>query len=263
MVSKMEQKQPLTSEQIKSAMGMGFIHNKGTNAFSGRIITKNGQLSAEQLRTIGDASLKFGSGSVVFTVRLSVEVPGIDFDDIAAFRDFIAQADLQTGGTGMRVRPVVACKGTTCKYGLSDTLGIAAEIHKRFYEGYHDVKLPHKFKIAIGGCPNNCVKPDLNDLGIVSVRLPKSGTDGCFKVYIGGKWGKKVRIGSPLAKLFNQNEMMDIIEKAILFYMSEGKPGERFGDAVDRMGVEETEKTLVSDLLLQNKEKILSEVEKL
>jgi len=253
----MESKQPLTIEQIKSMMDIGFIHNKGTNAFSGRIITENGQLSAEQLRIISEASLKFGNGYIVFTVRLNVEVPGIDYDNIAAFRDFIAQAGLQTGGTGMRVRPIVACKGTTCKYGLSDTLSIATEIHKRFYEGYYDVKLPNKFKIAIGGCLNNCVKPDLNDLGIVSIRLHKTEADECFKVFIGGKWGKKVRMGSPLVKLFNKSEMMDLIEKAILFYISEGRPGERFGDTVDRLGAEETEKILVSDSLLQNKEKIL------
>ena len=253
----MEQKQRLTTEQIKNAMGIGFIHNKGTNAFSGRIITENGQLTAEQVRIISEAALKFGNGSVVFTVRLSVELPGINFENITAFREFVAQAGLQTGGTGSHVRPVVACKGTTCKYGLSDTLSIATEIHKRFYEGYYDIKLPHKLKIAIGGCPNNCVKPDLNDLGIVSIRSHKSETEECFKVFIGGKWGKKVRMGSPLVKLFNKNDMMDLIEKAILFYISEGKPGERFGDTVDRLGVEETEKILVSDSLLQNKEKIL------
>ena len=33
-------------------------------------------------------------------------------------------------------------------------------------------RLPHKFKIAVGGCPNNCVKPDLNDLGIIGQRVP-------------------------------------------------------------------------------------------
>ena len=31
----------------------------------------------------------------------------------------------------------------------------------------------HKFKIAVGGCPNNCVKPDLNDLGIIGQMVPK------------------------------------------------------------------------------------------
>ena len=33
-----------------------------------------------------------------------------------------------------------------------------------------DVKLPHKFKIGIGGCPNSCMKPSLNDVGIEGVK---------------------------------------------------------------------------------------------
>ena len=44
--------------------------------------------------------------------------------------------------------------------------------HDEFYVNWHDVKLPHKFKIAVGGCPNNCVKPNLNDLGIVGQLIP-------------------------------------------------------------------------------------------
>lgn len=48
------------------------------------------------------------------------------------------------------VRPVVSCKGTTCQYGLIDTFGLSEKLHDRFYEGYHTVTLPHKFKIAVG-----------------------------------------------------------------------------------------------------------------
>ncbi len=84
-----------------------------------------------------------------------------------------------TGGTGSKVRPVVSCKGTTCQYGLIDTFALSEEIHERFFLGYNDVLLPHKFKIAVGGCPNNCVKPDLNDLGIVGLRVPEVDIDKC------------------------------------------------------------------------------------
>ena len=89
------------------------------------------------------------------------------------------QAGLETGGTGSKVRPVVSCKGTTCQYGLIDTFALSEEIHERFYHGYRDVKLPHKFKIAVGGCPNNCVKPDLNDLGIIGQRVPQIDLEKC------------------------------------------------------------------------------------
>ena len=39
--------------------------------------------------------------------------------------------------------------------------------------------LPHKFKIATGGCPNNCVKPDLNDLGVIGQRIKEVDLDKC------------------------------------------------------------------------------------
>ncbi|PXV89189.1 dissimilatory sulfite reductase (desulfoviridin) alpha/beta subunit [Lachnotalea glycerini] len=166
-------------EEIKRVKGLGFLNNKGTDLFNGRIITINGKITAGQAAVIAQAAKKFGNGDVEFTVRLTVEVRGIPFDQIDNFREFIAQAGLETGGTGSLVRPVVSCKGTTCQYGLYDTFAISEKIHKRFYEGYHTVKLPHKFKIATGGCPNNCVKPSLNDLGIVGQLIPKVDEDMC------------------------------------------------------------------------------------
>ena len=53
------------------------------------------------------------------------------------------------------------------------------KIHELYYVGYHEVKLPHKFKIAVGGCPNNCVKPDLNDLGIIGQMVPNFDPEEC------------------------------------------------------------------------------------
>ncbi len=289
----------LTPEQIKTVKGFGFLHNRGTRKFSGRVITENGTITSEQMKVISEAAQKFGAGHVAFTVRLTLEVPGIEYENIQPFRDYIAQAGLKTGGTGTRVRPVVGCKGTTCVFGLCDTMGLAKQIHDRFFEGYHDVVLPHKFKIAVGGCPNNCAKPDLNDIGIVGQRVMRYETEKCrgcgkcivsetcpmkavkvengaivvdkqvcnncgrcikkchfgvtangedmFKVYVGGKWGKKIRMGTPLSKVFTKDEVLDVVEKAILLFKSEGVAGERFGETIDRLGVEEAEKMLISE----------------
>jgi len=62
---------------------------------------------------------------------------------------------------------------------LIDTFALARKIHDRFYTGYRQVDLPHKFKIGVGGCPNNCVKPDLNDFGIMGQRLPAWDLSRC------------------------------------------------------------------------------------
>ena len=118
----------------------GQIHD--LNLKSGDIVeaisVSDGLNEAEVLRVVGYRKLR-----------------SRDYDKIEDFRAFIAEAGLETGGTGAKVRPVVSCKGTTCQYGLFDTYSLSRKVHDRFYKGYETVKLPHKFKIAVGGCPNN------------------------------------------------------------------------------------------------------------
>lgn len=300
----------LKAEDIKRVKGEGFLLNRGTERFNGRIITENGTLTARQMVRVGEAAEKFGSGTVTFTTRMTVEVPGIPYDKIPEFQAFLQEEGMVTGGTGAKVRPIIACKGTTCVFGLYDTQGLAKELHHRFYEGYRQVALPHKFKIGVGGCPNNCCKPDLNDIGIVGQRVPvyhpekcrgckvcqvekacpmgaavlaegskmTLSTEACnncgrcggscpfdaleeaetrYKVYVGGRWGKKIRIGSALSTLFTREEVIDLVEKAILLFKKEGKPGERFGQTVERLGLARAEELLVSRQLLEQKETIL------
>lgn len=300
----------INADEIKRVKALGFLNNKGTDLFNARVITVNGKITAEQARVIADAAEKFGNGEVEFTTRLTVEVRGVHYDNIEAFREFIGKAGLITGGTGSLVRPVVSCKGTTCQYGLYDTFALSQKIHERFYLGYHSVRLPHKFKIATGGCPNNCVKPDLNDLGIVGQLVPNFDEDMCngckkcqieamcpmkaakvedgalaidpdicnncgrcvgkcpfdaiedgtpgYKIYIGGRWGKKVAHGKPLSKIFtSEEELLDTVEKAILLFREQGKTGERFADTIARIGFEEVEKQLLSNEILERKQEIL------
>ena len=169
----------VTAEDEKRVKAMGFLRNKGTDCFSGRIITVNGKITAAQNKCLSEATDLYGNGVVTLTTRLTIECQGIHYDNIEKFQEYIAKEGLVTGGTGSKVRPVVSCKGTTCQYGLIDTFALSEEIHERFYNGYANVKLPHKFKIAVGGCPNNCVKPDLNDVGIIGQRIPNYDEDSC------------------------------------------------------------------------------------
>lgn len=156
----------LTKEQIMSVKGRGFLQNRGTECFSGRVVAVAGVYTPNELRTIAECAEKFGSGKVNFTSRLSAEIVGIPFDKIPEAESFMAENGLHFGGTGAKVRPVTACKGTTCVFGNIDTQAIARVIHDKFYVGMRDVKLPHKFKIGVGGCPNSCMKPSLNDVGV-------------------------------------------------------------------------------------------------
>lgn len=226
--------QTISSDDIRRLKGRGYLYNRGTATFSSRIVTVNGRLSAAQMRLLADLASRFGTGAVTLTTRQNFELPGIPFGKIAAFEGALAAGGLSVGGTGPRVRPVVSCKGTTCPCGLIDTFALAQAIHERFYLGWHDVTLPGKFKIAVGGCPNNCVKPDLNDLGIVGKVLP-GGTRG-YQITLGGHWGRTGAAGSPVAVLATETEVLEYVEKILVFYRDQGKPGERLFKTLARLG---------------------------
>ena len=156
----------ITKEQIMRVKGRGFLQNRGTECFSGRVVTIAGTFTPHELHTIAACAEAYGNGKVIFTARLSAEIVGIPFDKIPEAEQFLAEHGMHFGGTGAKVRPVTACKGTTCVYGNIDTQALAKVIHDKFYVGMRDVKLPHKFKIGVGGCPNSCMKPSLNDVGV-------------------------------------------------------------------------------------------------
>ena len=176
----MSEPKKLTADDIKRVKGLGCLQDKRyEDVFNVRVITRNGRITTDEHRAIADAADKFGSGKVALTSRLTMEIQGVQYDNIEPMRAFLEEHGLQTGGTGAKVRPVVSCKGTTCQYGLIDTFHLSEAIHEKFYVGYHGQVLPHKFKIAVGGCPNNCVKPELNDLGIIGQRVPVVDADKC------------------------------------------------------------------------------------
>jgi dissimilatory sulfite reductase (desulfoviridin) alpha/beta subunit len=167
-------------EDVARVKGLGCLRDKTTpNCFNCRVLTRNGKITSSESIAIAEAAAKFGKGEVAMTTRQTIEIQGVPYENIDAMRAYLNEHGLDIGGTGPKVRPVVSCKGTTCVFGLIDTYSLSEKIHNLYYVGYHDVKLPHKFKIAVGGCPNNCVKPDLNDLGIVGQRIMKRDLDAC------------------------------------------------------------------------------------
>ncbi len=292
-------KASLSPEEIKRVKGLGCLRDKRyPDVFNVRVITKNGKITAAEHHAVAEASERFGSGEVTMTSRLTLEIQGVPYNSIDELTAYLNEHGLITGGTGALVRPIVSCKGTTCQFGLIDTFGLSEKIHERFYLGYHGVPLPHKFKIAVGGCPNNCVKPDLNDLGIIGQSIPVINSEKClgckkcgieaacpikcariengkisfgndcnncgrcagkcpfgvipehingYRVCIGGRWGKKYAIGRPLSKVFvSEEEVLDVIERAILFFRDEGITGERFSDTIERLGFDYVENKLIN-----------------
>lgn len=234
---------PLSAEQVQQFKARGFLRNRGTDCFSGRIVSAGGVYTPEQLEIIAECARRYGNGKIAFTARQTAEVVGIPAGKIDAACQFLQEKDprIRFGGTGAKIRPITACKGTTCVFGCCDTQGIARALHEKYYLGMAGVTLPHKFKIAVGGCPNSCIKPSLNDFG-VEARRTKDGVR--FQLYVGGTWGKQTRAGNPLSRMVEEEEIQGILDGVLDWFQTNAAPKERLGAAIDRLGIEHLEEAL-------------------
>ena len=62
-----------------------------------------------------------------------------------------------------------------------------------------------------------------------------------------------------LDKIFlSEEEVLSVLEKAILLFREQGKTGERFADTINRIGFENVQEQLMSDEILKFKDQILN-----
>ena len=93
----------VSAEEIKRVKGLGFLQDKRyPDVFNARVITVNGKITAAQHRAIAEACEKYGSGEAAMTVRLTIEIQGVKYENIEPLRAFLAEHGLTTGGTGKK-----------------------------------------------------------------------------------------------------------------------------------------------------------------
>jgi dissimilatory sulfite reductase (desulfoviridin) alpha/beta subunit len=156
----------------------GFIRQKEKRYYSVRLKTIAGNVTSEQMAEISEMAKKYGRGYVSLTARMNIEIPWVEKENLDRIKRKAEQAGLVVGGMGASVRPIVACKGTVCEHGLADTQGLGRLLDENFFGR----KLPAKLKIGIAGCPNDCTKAELNDIGFIGQCIPVMYVFRCLRV---------------------------------------------------------------------------------
>jgi coenzyme F420 hydrogenase subunit beta len=143
---------------------------KGTNFV--KIKTQSGLVDNAYLAKVAELSNKYGDGKLELTNRKSIEIQGVKNEDIDDIMAEVYGNGLMTIGMGF----VSACPGNAyCPEGLVETKNFANELTPMFAQ-----KLtPHKMKIAIAGCANNCVRAHRHDIGIMGQMQPKIDNEKC------------------------------------------------------------------------------------
>ncbi len=213
----------------------GFLKQKQEGFFVLRTRMGGGSYKKEQLEKIGQLAQKYAQGYAHATVRQGLEIPFVKLEDIPKIEEELKSAGILTGTSGARLRTIAACPGNNwCKMGLINTFALVERLEKelRLVCG---MSLPHKFKIAISGCPNSCTRPQSSDIGIhgaMDVINKKIG----YAIYLGGYGGRQLRDGFKLERIFSEDEALTVVAGVMAIYKERAKPRQRLGALVEEIG---------------------------
>ena len=148
-----------------------------------RIRVPGGHLDAKLLLNIQEIADTYGDGTVHITTRQGFEIPGIDMKDIPEVNKKlqpiiealeINQENPGDGYNAAGTRNVSACIGNNvCPFANYNTTNFAKKIEKAIFP--NDLH----FKIALTGCPNDCIKARMHDFGIIGMTMPQYDSEKC------------------------------------------------------------------------------------
>lgn len=167
-----------TKIDLKNLKAGGFIKERGRDLFTVRLRVPGGRMPVEKLKKIAQVAEKYGGECVHLSVRQSIELINIHYRDFDAVVAELGEAGQQVASCGPRLRVPVACGG--CEYnpnGLMDTQQAALEVDR---ELFGSMTGHHKFKVGFSGCPHDCPKAAINDVGFVGAVLPAWNGEACL-----------------------------------------------------------------------------------
>lgn len=197
-----------------------------------------GLTNPRELRAIADVVEKFDAPMVKVTGGQRLDIFGIRKEDLpAVWADLNAAGMVSGHAYGKSLRTVKTCVGAEwCRFGTQDSTGLGVKVERMSWGSW----MPHKFKIAVSGCPRNCAEATIKDFGIVCV-------DSGYELHVGGNGGIHVRATDLLCKVATEQEAMDYCAAFIQLYREEARYLERTAPWIERIGVDYVKTRIVDD----------------
>jgi nitrite reductase (NADH) large subunit len=197
-----------------------------------------GLTNPRELRAIADVVEKYNAPMVKVTGGQRLDIFGIKKEDLpAVWADLNAAGMVSGHAYGKALRTVKTCVGSEwCRFGTQDSTGLGVKIERMTWGSW----MPHKFKIAVSGCPRNCAEATIKDFGVVCV-------DSGYELHVGGNGGMKVRATDLLCKVETEEEALHYCAAFIQLYREEARYLDRTAPWIERVGLEYLKSRLVDD----------------
>ncbi|QTH24053.1 nitrite/sulfite reductase [Rhizorhabdus wittichii] len=193
-----------------------------------------GDISADQMDVVADLAERYSLDDLRSTHAQNLVLPHIRKADLHMVWQALRDADLATASLDL-VTDIIACPGLDyCTLANARSLPLAQKLAERFadYDVQRDLG---ELKIKISGCINACGHHHVGHIGILGV--DRKGTEN-YQLLLGGSGAEDAALAKITGPGFDEDGVVNAIERTIDKYRKVRADGERFLDTYRRVGFE-------------------------
>jgi sulfite reductase (NADPH) hemoprotein beta-component len=191
-----------------------------------------GDASAEQIDLMADLAERYSFDELRVTHAQNIVLPHVRKADLYAVWQALDAAGLAPANLDL-ISDIIACPGLDyCSLANARSIPIAQKIAQRFDGRERELG---ELKIKISGCINACGHHHAGHIGILGV--DRKGTEN-YQLLLGGSGAEDASLGKITGPGFNEDGIVDAVERVTDRYLALRDQGERFLDTYRRVGFE-------------------------
>ncbi len=193
-----------------------------------------GDATSAQIDVMADLAEQYGFDELRVTHAQNIVLPHVAKRDLHAVWQALREADLAHANLDL-ISDIIACPGLDyCSLANARSIPVAQKIATRFADMDRQRDLG-ELKLKISGCINACGHHHAGHIGILGV--DRKGVEN-YQLTFGGSGAEDVSIGKIIGPGFDEDGVVDAVEKATEVYKTLREGDERFIDTYRRVGLE-------------------------
>nr|WP_315471553.1 nitrite/sulfite reductase [uncultured Sphingorhabdus sp.] len=192
-----------------------------------------GDATSAQIDVMADLAEKYSFDELRVTHAQNIVLPYVAKRDLYAVWQGLRDAELADANLDL-ISDIIACPGLDyCSLANARSIPVAQKIATRFADMDRQRDLG-ELKLKISGCINACGHHHAGHIGILGV--DRKGVEN-YQLTFGGSGAEDVSIGKIIGPGFDEDGVVDAVEKATEVYKALRQGNERFIDTYRRVGM--------------------------
>ncbi|ALE17131.1 Sulfite reductase [NADPH] hemoprotein beta-component [Altererythrobacter epoxidivorans] len=193
-----------------------------------------GDATSQQMHLMADLAKEYSFDELRVMHTQNIVLPHVKIADLHALWTALEEAGLGAPNLDT-IEDIIACPGLDyCSLANARSIPLAQKISERFASSGRTGELG-ALKLKISGCINACGHHHAGHIGILGV--DKKGKEN-YQLLLGGSEAEDTSLAKITGPGFDEDGIVEAVEKATDVYLAQRTDGERFLDTYRRIGMD-------------------------